>query len=881
MAPVRDQNGKPLVKKKKVHHLNCHYFPSIAKNHSNIVDTFCAKNHSNIVEAHEPYKKKSLRVDLQKIQTVGIFNKLPIEVFNPAFTGMYLWELSSTHELNDYHVCKYHAIRSGVILYGSEAYVFTQITNNDITSHLKIFLRRRNFRNEMKLNQAMKLVLNYVRSNSKRTIIPSIHGIQKDLYSLIGITEDDFVGEVNTYMTLLYRVYLLLFMLHYKMPLQRKNAPGNRNSATSIYSYKSRGWYAYLSTQEQNILQNPGVFISENSMPDDLIEGITRNNMTDFSKIMYEDVQNCSMFREYTSIDSMLFQQNIHAWKYQHSKYHTEKIPTCLSTSKKQKINHNSSIGTNTKLEEVPNIQNLKQQVDKLIHIQLHQFNNLEFIPWNKRFHHIVEKCDLQSSFSLNSLPTCYKVDSSCGHVFQVQLKDAFTNSLYLTMLESLDTETLSYTSIEASKFIQTVLFTNPIWDLGLQFTLATKKVGILYSSKLNNSNKLTSNCVCPCSSLLKEWHIEHCLTELEGFVTCNSTIFESHTDFVKHLHSQSHDYYHRIIMRLVQSTYSVLISKLKIKPLPKENLPTKNSSRFGMLHKGKVSLPSYVKTSAEYVTFFTKKNDVTIALSRTNILNQTTKKEFISWFSETSFSTTLEELIACGQYNKTKKRSTPMYCFGSTITCTRYPKFFCDGKTQILPRPYQRSKPNNTGYSIIRSSWMQSFIKDVEIHVLHYLHNICPDKEMKKLTLLNIQLSKKIIPECLRLGDSFFTHMSVFGTINKEDGEMPIHFDERDLISCVFHLGRVQKGGSTSYYDGCKADDPGQRIHQVPFHHGTLQIGFFNSVLHGVDDWVGQRCGIQLNIKKDVLKHFVKYGTFHYDKYRMTGYPQGPIVYC
>ena len=65
----------------------------------------------------------------------------------------------------------------------------------------------------------------------------------------------------------------------------------------------------------------------------------------------------------------------------------------------------------------------------------------------------------------------------------------------------------------------------------------------------------------------------------------------------------------------------------------------------------------------------------------------------------------------------------------------------------------------------------------------------------LKKLTLFQIQLSKKIIPECLRLGDIFFTHMSVFGTINKEDGTMSIHFDERDIISCVFHLGSVIDG--------------------------------------------------------------------------------------
>ena len=240
--------------------------------------------------------------------------------------------------------------------------------------------------------------------------------------------------------------------------------------------------------------------------------------------------------------------------------------------------------------------------------------------------------------------------------------------------------------------------------------------------------------------------------------------------------------------------------------------------------------------------------------LPQTNILERHTNRKFSSFFPKMSYQKTLSDLISCREYNETKKRSTPMYCYGSTITCTRYPKFFSEGKSQILPRPYFTSKPGNRGYDIIRTEWMQSFIHEVEHHVLHYLHNLCADKKMKKLTLFNIELAKNIIPDCLWLGDSFFTHMPVFGTINKEDGQMPIHFDERDIISCVFHLGEVSKGGSTSYYSGSKADSPGERIHQVPFKHGSLQIGFFNKILHGVDDWEGQRCGIQLNIKKDLL---------------------------
>ena len=180
-------------------------------------------------------------------------------------------------------------------------------------------------------------------------------------------------------------------------------------------------------------------------------------------------------------------------------------------------------------------------------------------------------------------------------------------------------------------------------------------------------------------------------------------------------------------------------------------------------------------------------------------------------------------------------KRKCPMYCFKSTITCTQYPKFSVCGKQRVLPRPYSKSKPGNDGYKIIWTAWMQEFLKEVELHVLHYLHNFREDHTLKKITLFNIEMVRKLVPACPRLGDSFFTHMTVFDTLNKEDGSIPIHFDERDLISCVFHLGSVHKDGETSYYEGDRSDNPGQPVHQVSFTHGNLQVSFFNRVLHGV----------------------------------------------
>ena len=97
----------------------------------------------------------------------------------------------------------------------------------------------------------------------------------------------------------------------------------------------------------------------------------------------------------------------------------------------------------------------------------------------------------------------------------------------------------------------------------------------------------------------------------------------------------------------------------------------------------------------------------------------------------------------------------------------------------------------------------MQEFLKQVEVHIIHYLQNICKDKKLAKVTLYQVELARKIKPECLRLEDTFFSHMSIFGTLNKKDGEMPAHFDERDIISCIFHLGKVTDGGSTLYFDG------------------------------------------------------------------------------
>ena len=236
-----------------------------------------------------------------------------------------------------------------------------------------------------------------------------------------------------------------------------------------------------------------------------------------------------------------------------------------------------------------------------------------------------------------------------------------------------------------------------------------------MYVPNSKKSVPLSSKCVCPCSRLLGPRHDNNSFASLPKFHLCKSHVYKCHTGFIEHLCSFWLDYYHHILLRLVQSTYSALLSKLKI---PTTIEYTENTHKFGIIHRGHISLPPYIKSSSKHQVFVIALRGISIALSRTNILKRNANREFVSLFLETSFSTTLDKFIHCGQYNKTKKRTTPMYSFGSTITCTRYPKFFADGKTQILPRPYQQSKPKNMGYNIIESSWMQSFMKEVEHQV-------------------------------------------------------------------------------------------------------------------------------------------------------------------
>ena len=113
------------------------------------------------------------------VHTFGKFQSYPDWIFNPEFCGVLLWELVQGHILNEYKICQFHQIRSGIIMYGCEAYVFTPISNNDLHSNLKILLRKKPFKHNLTPIKACRQVLLYCREQCKKNIIPCVPTIQK------------------------------------------------------------------------------------------------------------------------------------------------------------------------------------------------------------------------------------------------------------------------------------------------------------------------------------------------------------------------------------------------------------------------------------------------------------------------------------------------------------------------------------------------------------------------------------------------------------------------------------------------------------------------------------------------------------------------------
>ena len=324
-----------------------------------------------------------------------------------------------------------------------------------------------------------------------------------------------------------------------------ERCPGKTKLRHICWLLCQKGWYSYLSYCEQKILQRDEINVSESSIPDNMIHGVCRDDFTDYTKIQHHDILNCNMFRD-GSVDASLFQQKIHTFMYLYSQNKGGNVRESKHTS--------SDVQEPGVIQEVPTISFLLEQVQKCMMTMNTSFCPNHRLPWNEMFYSLVNLCGLKNNFPPSSLPTTYARDKVWSHIFHVELEETATHAMYLTMLEgSKDLENALDSHVPAF-FIYCMVLQNPIWYLGLQFKasndISPKKQGV----KSINLQSYTTNCICPCSKLFNNWHQRESLDKLSNWRSCTSEIYQEPADFIHHLHVMNKDYYHRIILRVVQS---------------------------------------------------------------------------------------------------------------------------------------------------------------------------------------------------------------------------------------------------------------------------------------------------------------------------------------
>ena len=115
--------------------------------------------------------------------------------------------------------------------------------------------------------------------------------------------------------------------------------------------------------KRQKILNILNINITRESIPDDLLKVLTHDDIANFSKILFHDIQNSSIFRD-GSIDPMVFQQDIQIYMYQRMNNIGNQLETCISFK-----NCDTSILQTSREtgHSIPFKLHLKQTVDAII----------------------------------------------------------------------------------------------------------------------------------------------------------------------------------------------------------------------------------------------------------------------------------------------------------------------------------------------------------------------------------------------------------------------------------------------------------------------------------------------------------------------------------
>lgn len=222
---------------------------------------------------------------------------------------------------------------------------------------------------------------------------------------------------------------------------------------------------------------------------------------------------------------------------------------------------------------------------------------------------------------------------------------------------------------------------------------------------------------------------------------------------------------------------------------------------------------------------------------------------------------------------NPSKKRNNGSLTFGTTTGANRMVNFKRkNGRTGTLPHLLKNSRPGQPGNELESLPWFVDLINLVQFHTLIFLEEIREkDKSKYDKVMAYLKILEKEVPPELRLCGSIFTQFNIVSRTLATKGSVKGHFDEKDIISIIIHLGNVLFGGETVYFRSNESEDIAKSI---PFEHGRMQIGFFDEVFHGATEWEGNRITININLKLPVIKHFKEEGPKWYDQYIKDGRP-------
>ena len=238
-------------------------------------------------------------------------------------------------------------------------------------------------------------------------------------------------------------------------------------------------------------------------------------------------------------------------------------------------------------------------------------------------------------------------------------------------------------------------------------------------------------------------------------------------------------------------------------------------------------------------------------------------KKKFQSFdlfCNECVYTRNISNLLKIGtKLKKTGKRNVCMTCFGSTAGVSTTPRFLINGKVVYVPRPYKVFKPTTKERALFdKNDLLRNLVKDIEKICICCLMNL--KDEWSKEALVCLQKSPHITPSCCRIYETGFNFMSINGDMKDSQEGIKLHLDEDDYFNFVLHLGNSVQGGGTIY--GVSKNNQKNDIQfHVPFEHGKFQISRFSHVYHGTNGWIGNRCSINLAVKKKIYNFFDVFG--------------------